>query len=195
MFYYLFDYLDKLDFPGAGMFQYVMFRSAMAAVFALLIGIFVGKNIINKLQKNQVGETIRNLDLEGQYSKRGTPTMGGIIIIIAILIPILLFGLLSNVYVILMIVSTIWLGVLGFSDDYIKVFRKDKEGLKGKFKIIAQIGLGLIVGLTIIFSPEIVVRENSEVRVGNVIEDVTYKTEDVKTTGTTIPFLKNNNFD
>ena len=195
MLYYLFEYLDKLDFPGAGMFQYVMFRSAMAAVFSLLVGVFAGKKIINKLQQKQIGETIRDLDLEGQYSKRGTPTMGGVIIIISILASILLFGKLENIYIILMMVSTVWLGALGFADDYIKVFRKDKEGLKGKFKIIAQLGLGLIVGLTIIFSPEIVVRENSEVRVGNIIEDVTFKTEDVKTTGTTIPFLKNNNFD
>ena len=195
MLYYLFEYLDKLDFPGAGMFQYVMFRSAMAAVFSLLVGVFAGKKIINKLQQKQIGETIRDLDLEGQYSKRGTPTMGGVIIIISILSSILLFGKLENIYIILMMVSTIWLGALGFADDYIKVFRKDKEGLKGKFKIIAQIGLGLIVGLTIIFSPEIVVRENSEIRVGNVIEEVTFKTEDVKTTGTTIPFVKNNNFD
>ena len=195
MLYYLFEYLDKLDFPGAGMFQYVMFRSAMAAVFSLLVGVFAGKKIINKLQQKQIGETIRDLDLEGQYSKRGTPTMGGVIIIISILSSILLFGKLENIYIILMMVSTVWLGALGFADDYIKVFRKDKEGLKGKFKIIAQIGLGLIVGLTIIFSPEIVVRENSEIRVGNVIEEVTFKTEDVKTTGTTIPFVKNNNFD
>lgn len=195
MLYYLFEFLDKLDFPGAGMFQYVMFRSAMAAVFSLLVGVFAGKKIINKLQQKQIGETIRDLDLEGQYSKRGTPTMGGVIIIISILASILLFGKLENIYIILMMVSTVWLGALGFADDYIKVFRKDKEGLKGKFKIIAQLGLGLIVGLTIIFSPEIVVRENSEVRVGNIIEDVTFKTEDVKTTGTTIPFLKNNNFD
>lgn len=195
MLYYLFEFLDKLDFPGAGMFQYVMFRSAMAAVFSLLLGVFAGKKIINKLQQKQIGETIRDLDLEGQYSKRGTPTMGGVIIIISILASILLFGKLENIYIILMMVSTVWLGALGFADDYIKVFRKDKEGLKGKFKIIAQLGLGLIVGLTIIFSPEIVVRENSEVRVGNIIEDVTFKTEDVKTTGTTIPFLKNNNFD
>ena len=195
MLYYLFDYLDKLDFPGAGMFQFVMFRSAMAAVFSLLVGVFAGKKIINKLQQKQIGETIRDLDLEGQYSKRGTPTMGGAIIIISILSSILLFGKLENIYIILMMVSTVWLGALGFADDYIKVFRKDKEGLKGKFKIIAQIGLGLIVGLTIIFSPEIVVRENSEIRVGNIIEEVTFKTEDVKTTGTTIPFVKNNNFD
>ena len=195
MLYYLFDYLDKLDFPGAGMFQFVMFRSAMAAVFSLLVGVFAGKKIINKLQKRQIGETIRDLDLEGQYSKRGTPTMGGVIIIISILTSILLFGKLENIYIILMMVSTVWLGALGFADDYIKVFRKDKEGLEGKFKIIAQVGLGLIVGLTILLSPEIVVRENSEIRVGNIIEEVTFKTEDVKTTGTTIPFVKNNNFD
>lgn len=195
MLYYLFDYLDKLDFPGAGMFQFVMFRSAMAAVFSLLVGVFAGRKIINKLQQNQIGETIRDLDLEGQYSKRGTPTMGGLIIIISILVSTLLFGKLENIYIILMLVSTVWLGALGFADDYIKVFRKDKEGLKGKFKIIAQVGLGLIVGLTILLSPEIVVRENSEIRVGNIIEEVTFKTEDVKTTGTTIPFVKNNNFD
>lgn len=195
MLYYLFEYLDTLDFPGAGMFQYVMFRSAMAAVFALLIGIFVGKKIIRRLQKKQIGETIRNLDLEGQYSKRGTPTMGGIIIILSIMVSILLFGKLENIYVILMMVSTVWLGALGFADDYIKVFKKDKEGLKGKFKIVAQVGLGLIIGLTMYLSPEIVIRENTEVRVNNVIEEVTYKQEDVKSTSTTIPFVKNNNFD
>lgn len=195
MLYYLFDYLDKLDVPGAGMFQYVMFRSAMAAVFSLLIGIFVGKRIIFRLQKMQIGETIRNLDLEGQYSKRGTPTMGGIIIILSILSSTLLFGKLENTYIILMLVSTVWLGLLGFADDYIKVFKKDKEGLKGKIKVVAQIGLGLIVGFTILTSPEIVVRENSEVRVNNVIEEVVYQNDYVKTTSTTIPFVKNNNFD
>ncbi len=195
MFYYLFEYLDTLDFPGAGMFQFVMFRSAMAALFSLLIGIFAGKRIIDVLQRKQVGETIRDLDLEGQYSKRGTPTMGGVIIILAILISTLFFGKLENVYIILMLVSTLWLGTLGFADDYIKVFKKEKEGLKGKFKVVAQVGLGLIVGTTILFSPEIVVRENTEVRVNNVIEEVTYQTGDVKSTTTTIPFVKNNNFD
>ena len=195
MLYYLFNYLDALDVPGAGMFQYVMFRSAMAAVFSLLIGIFVGKKIISKLQQKQIGETIRDLDLEGQYSKRGTPTMGGVIIILSILASTLLFGKLENIYIILMLVSTVWLGALGFADDYIKIFNKDKEGLKGKFKVVAQVGLGLIVGLTIYFSPEMVVRENSEIRVGNIIENVTFQSEDVKTTSTTIPFVKNNNFD
>lgn len=195
MLYYLFQYLDQFDVPGAGMFQFVTFRAAMAALFGLLIAIFAGKRIIRRLQKMQVGETIRELDLEGQYSKRGTPTMGGVIIILSILVPILLFGKLANIYIILMIVSTIWLGVLGFADDYIKVFRKNKEGLKGKFKVVAQIGLGLIVGLTMYYSPDIVSRENTEVRVNNVIEQVTYQTENIKTTKTTIPFVKNNNFD
>lgn len=195
MLYYLFQYLNELGFPGAGLMQYVSFRSAMALVFSLFISTIIGRRIIQKLQVHQVGETIRNLDLEGQYSKRGTPTMGGIIIIIAILIPILLFGMLDNVYIILMIVSTIWLGILGFSDDYIKVFRKDKEGLKGKFKIIAQLGLGLIVGMTMYMSDDIVVRENIETRVGDNIEMVTHSKNNVKTTQTTIPFVKNNNFD
>ncbi len=195
MLYYLFQYLDKLDFPAAGMFQYVTLRTAMSALVSLLFAIFVGKKIIRKLQKMQIGETIRDLDLEGQYSKKGTPTMGGIIIILSIMAAVLLFGKLENHYIILMLVSTIWLGALGFADDYIKVFKKDKDGLKGKFKIIAQIGLGLIVGLTMYFSPQIVSHENREVRVNNVIERVQYQTEDIKTTKTTIPFVKNNNFD
>lgn len=195
MLYYLFQYLDKLDVPGAGMFQYVSFRAAMAAIIALLFSAIVGSRIIKKLQMKQIGETIRDLDLEGQYSKRGTPTMGGVIIILSILVSILLMGKLDNIYIILMIVSTIWLGVLGFADDYIKIFKKDKEGLKGKFKVIAQIGLGLIVGLTMYFSPDVVARENTEVRINNVIEQVNYEDVYVKTTKTTIPFVKNNNFD
>ena len=195
MLYYLFQYLNKLDFPGAGMMQYVSFRSAMALVFSLFISTIIGRRIIQKLQMYQIGETIRNLDLEGQLSKRGTPTMGGVIIIISILVPILLFGRLDNVYIILMIITTIWLGVLGFSDDYIKVFRKDKDGLKGKFKIVAQIGLGLIIGLAMYMSSDIVVRENQELMVGDTIESVSYAQNNVKTTQTTIPFQKNNNFD
>ncbi len=195
MLYYFFEYLEQFDFPGAGMFQYVTFRSAMAALLALFISIFAGKFIIRWLQKKQIGETIRDLDLEGQYSKQGTPTMGGIIIILAILLSILLFGKLENIYIILLIVSTIWVGALGFADDYIKVFRKDKEGVKGKFKVIAQVGLGLIVGLVMYLSPDIVARENTEIRVNNVIESVQYEDKDAKTTKTTIPFVKNNNFD
>jgi phospho-N-acetylmuramoyl-pentapeptide-transferase len=167
----------------------------MAALLALFISIFAGKFIIRWLQKKQIGETIRDLDLEGQYSKQGTPTMGGIIIILSILLSILLFGKLENIYIILLIVSTIWVGALGFADDYIKVFRKDKEGVKGKFKVVAQVGLGLIVGLVMYLSPDIVARENTEIRVNNVIESVQYEEKAVKTTKTTIPFVKNNNFD
>ncbi|MEA4950555.1 MAG: phospho-N-acetylmuramoyl-pentapeptide-transferase [Petrimonas sp.] len=195
MLYYLFQYLDKLDFPGAGMFQFVTFRAALAALVSLLFSVIVGARIIRKLQKKQIGETIRNLDLEGQYSKRGTPTMGGVIIIISILVAILLMGKLENIYIIIMIISTVWLGALGFADDYIKVFKKDKEGLKGKIKVVAQVGLGLIVGLMMYWSPDIVARENTEIRVNNVIEQVQYKDQNVKTTKTTIPFVKNNNFD
>ncbi len=195
MLYYLFQYLDQFDFPGAGMFQFVTFRTAMSALISLLFTVFFGKYIIKKLQIKQIGETIRELDLEGQYSKRGTPTMGGVVIIFSILITILLFGKLENIYIILMIISTVWLGVLGFTDDYIKVFRKNKQGLHGKVKIIAQVGLGFIVGLTMYLSPDIVSRENTEIRVNNIIEEVQYQTEDIKTTKTTIPFIKNNNFD
>lgn len=194
MLYYLFDYLDKLDFPGAGMFHYISFRSAMALIFSLFISTLIGKRIIDKLQRMQIGETIRDLGLEGQMSKVGTPTMGGIIIIIAILVPVLLFAKLHNVYIILMLISTLWLGVIGFTDDYIKVFRKNKEGLSGRLKIIGQVGLGLIVGLTLYLSPDTVMRENVEIRKGDVITDVVYSPA-VKSTQTTIPFVKNNNLD
>lgn len=196
MLYYLFDYLDQLDFPGAGMFRYVSFRAAMALVLSLLISTIIGRRIIDKLQKLQIGEIVRNLGLEGQLSKKGTPTMGGIIIIISILVPVLLLARLDNIYIILMLITTVWLGVLGFLDDYIKVFKKDKEGLHGKFKIIAQIGLGLIVGMTLYLSPDVIIRENIEFRnQDNVIERVSYTAEGAKSTQTTIPFMKNNNLD
>lgn len=195
MLYYLFNYLDKFDFPGAGMFHYIMFRTAMATLFSLLFSIIVGKWIIRKLQAKQIGETIRDLDLEGQYSKRGTPTMGGIIIILSILTSILLFGKLENIYVILMIVSTIWLGALGFTDDYIKIFKKDKKGLKGKYKILAQIGLGLIIGITLYMNPNAVMRENTEIRGTDFVEQAEFRGGEIKSTKTTIPFVKNNNFD
>lgn len=195
MLYYLFNYLDKFDFPGAGMFHYIMFRTAMATLFSLLFSIVVGKWIIRKLQAKQIGETIRDLDLEGQYSKRGTPTMGGIIIILSILTSILLFGKLENIYVILMIVSTIWLGALGFTDDYIKIFKKDKKGLKGKYKILAQIGLGLIIGITLYMSPNAVMRENTEIKGTDFVEQAEFRGGEIKSTKTTIPFVKNNNFD
>ena len=196
MLYDLFAYLDQIDFPGAGMFKYISFRSGMALMFALFISTLIGRRIINKLQKLQIGESVRDLGLEGQMSKKGTPTMGGIIIIISILIPVLLFTRLNNIYIILMLITTIWLGTLGFVDDYIKVFKKHKEGLRGKFKIVAQVGLGLIVGMTLYLSPEAVIRENVEVRnQENIVEEVHINPSETKSTKTTIPFIKNNNFD
>lgn len=196
MLYYLFNYLDSLDFPGAGMFRYVSFRAVITVILSLAISTVIGRRIIDKLQLLQIGETVRNLGLEGQLSKKGTPTMGGIIIIIAIIVPVILLARLENTYIILMLITTMWLGTLGFLDDYIKVFKKDKDGLQGKFKIIAQVGLGLIVGLTLYLSPTVIVRENTEIRnQDNIIERVTYTVEGVKSTQTTIPFLKNNNLD
>jgi phospho-N-acetylmuramoyl-pentapeptide-transferase len=194
MLYYLFDYLNQLDFPGAGMFHYISFRSAMALILSLLISTMIGRRIIEALQRKQIGEVVRDLGLEGQMSKKGTPTMGGVIILIAIILPVLLFCRLSNVYIILMLITTVWLGGIGLLDDYIKVFRKNKEGLNGRFKIVGQVGLGLIVGLTIYLSPQAVMRENVEVRKDGIITDVKYSQE-VKSTQTTIPFFKNNNFD
>ena len=195
MFYYLFHYLSQLNVPGAGMFKYISFRSAFAFIFSLLIATIIGKRIIRYLQKKQIGEIVRDLNLEGQLSKKGTPTMGGIIIIIAIIIPCLLFGKLENIYLILMLVSILWLGCIGFLDDYIKVFKKDKEGLHGRFKIVGQIGLGLIVGLTLYLSDNVVIRENtSRVHFDNT-QIVEYAGQDQKSTKTTIPFFKNNNFD
>ncbi|MCM1034992.1 MAG: phospho-N-acetylmuramoyl-pentapeptide-transferase [Paludibacter sp.] len=194
MFYHLFTYLDKtFDFPGAGMFQYISFRSGLAFIVALLTATLFGKRIINFLQRKQIGETIRNLGLEGQMQKKGTPTMGGIIIILAILIPVLCFCNLTNTYVLLMIASTLLLGFLGFLDDYIKVFRHNKEGLNGRFKIVGQVGVGLIVGLVMWFAPDVTIRENIENRVDNHIENVEYVNQNHKSTSTTIPFVKNNN--
>ena len=194
MFYYLFEYLDKLDFPGAGMFRYISFRSAMALVFSLVISTVIGRRIIEKLQRMQIGEVVRDLGLEGQMKKVGTPTMGGIIIIIAIILPVLLFCRVTDVYIILMLITTLWLGCIGFIDDYIKVFRKNKNGLSGRFKIVGQVGLGLIVGLTLYLSPRAVMHENVEIRQNGVITEVKYSPE-VKSTQTTIPFFKNNNLD
>ena len=195
MLYYLFNYLDQLDLPGAGMFKYVSFRSGLALILSLFISTAIGRRIIDKLQLLQIGETVRNLGLEGQMSKKGTPTMGGIIIIIAILIPVLLCARLGNIYVLLMLITTIWLGCLGFADDYIKVFKKNKEGMHGRFKVIGQVGLGLIVGLVLFMSPDVVIKENMEVRHGDVIEEVRYHNVETKSTKTTIPFVKNNNLD
>ncbi len=208
MLYYLFDYLHKhFDLPGSGVFQYISFRAAMAIITSLLISLIFGKRIIEYIRKKQVGETIRNLGLEGQNQKQGTPTMGGLIIIAAILIPTLLFAKLHNVYIILMLCTTIWLGTIGFLDDYIKVFKKDKEGLKGMFKIIGQVGLGLIVGFTLYFNKNVVIKEKvynaQEVVMENDMfsHDLNasnlphYATSATKSLKTTIPFVKNNEFD
>ena len=208
MLYHLFRYLDEaFDFPGAGMFQYLSFRAAAAIILSLLIVIIFGRKIIDFLRRRQIGEEIRNLGLEGQLQKRGTPTMGGVIILVAILVPTLLFGRLDNVYVLLLLFTTVWLGFIGGLDDYIKVFRHRKEGLKGRFKVVGQVGLGIIVGTTMWFSDDIVVREKLTQPVetvylnedGSAVQSVQRKvlisSESVKTTKTTIPFIKNNEFD
>ncbi len=207
MLYHLFDYLNiQFDFPGAGLFQYISFRAAMAILLSLIIALLFGKRIIRLLQRKQIGEEIRDLGLEGQLQKKGTPTMGGVIILLAILVPILLVCDLTNVYVLLMVISVVWLGAIGFLDDYIKVFRKNKEGLQGRFKIIGQIGLGIIVAATMYFCDDIVVRRPVPQGTPNAHEimvddnnsatpaEVIYVSEE-KSTDTTIPFVKENEFD
>jgi phospho-N-acetylmuramoyl-pentapeptide-transferase len=207
MLYYLFKFLHELDFPGAGMFDYISFRASLSIITSLLIATVFGKKIIYYLQKQQIGEVVRDLGLAGQIEKKGTPTMGGIIILISILVPVLLFAKLDNIYIILMIITTVWLGLIGFIDDYIKVFKKDKEGLKGRFKIAGQVGLGLIVGLTLYINDDVVIRERANIYdIGTQTEivdegfvadraDATAMTKDIKSTKTTIPFFKNNEFD
>lgn len=196
MLYHLFHALEEYDLPGGRLFEYITFRSGLALVLSLFIAIVFGKKIIERLQLMQVGEIVRNLGLQGQMEKKGTPTMGGIIIIISILIPCLLLGKLDNVYMVLMIVATIWCGALGFADDYLKIKKHNTEGMKGKFKIVGQVGLGLIVGLTMYLSPSIVMNENVTVENKQTSEMVVkHKTETVKSTKTTIPFVKNHNFD
>ena len=209
MLYHIFDYLNSLyDIPGAGMLQYISFRSVAAIVLALLIVIFCGKSIIRALQRHQIGEEIRDLGLEGQLAKKGTPTMGGLIILPAIVVPVLLVGRLDNIYTILLLVATVWCGLIGFLDDYIKVFRHNKEGLQGKFKIVGQVGLGIIVGSVMCLSEEIVIREHSTIPVEqSIVDEQTGETiitssqqirlsdHATKTTKTTIPFLKDNELD
>lgn len=196
MLYHLFHALEEYDLPGGRLVEYITFRSGLALVLSLFISIVFGKKIIERLQLMQVGEIVRNLGLQGQMEKKGTPTMGGIIIIISILIPCLLLGKLDNVYMVLMIVATIWCGALGFADDYLKIKKHNKEGMKGKFKIVGQVGLGLIVGLTMYLSPSIVMNENVTVENKQTSEMVVkHKTETVKSTKTTTPFVKNHNFD
>lgn len=196
MFYYLFSYLDReFDLFGAGVFQYISFRAGMAAVLSLLITVVFGKKLIDLLRKKQVGESIRDLGLEGQMEKKGTPTMGGIIIIAAILFPTLLFAQVENIYIILLLVSTLWLGLIGFLDDYIKVFKKDKSGLAGKFKVFGQVSLGLLVGLTLFFHQDVVIGVFNNL--GEQFQDPNLgrNYESMKSTTTTLPFLKNNELD
>lgn len=189
MLYFLFEYLElKYQLPGAGLFQYLSFRSALAFIFSLMISIRYGKNIINFLRKKQIGETIRDLGLSGQKEKKGTPTMGGLIIIMATIIPVLLFSNFENIYIIILIFTTIWLGFIGFVDDYIKVFKKNKDGLKGKFKLIGQISLGLIIGLILFYHPDVTIKD--QFGFNESFEKVEYKS-----TKTTVPFLKNNELD
>ncbi|MDF2447654.1 MAG: phospho-N-acetylmuramoyl-pentapeptide-transferase [Bacteroidota bacterium] len=208
MFYYLFQYLDQyLNFPGAGVFQYISFRAALALMTSLLISMVFGKRIISYIRKKQIGETIRELGLEGQNEKAGTPTMGGLIILAAIIIPTLLFAKVHNVYIVLMLISTIWLGCIGFMDDYIKVFKKNKEGLKGKFKVVGQIGIGLLVGAVFYFHPDVVIKErvtSNQQSAYSFDEAISsqknltipkYAATPTKTIKTTIPFVKNNEFD
>lgn len=214
MLYYLFTYLDEhFDLAGAGVFKYISFRSGMAVIFSLFIAMIFGKMFIRLLQKQQVGESIRDLGLEGQIEKKGTPTMGGVIIIGCILLPTLLFARLDNIYIILLIVSTLWMGLIGFLDDYIKVFKKNKEGLAGKFKVVGQIGLGLIVGLTLYFNDNVRIRDYNpdttqshqaqqadersifaNTSQDDESEEVKKNYKDVKSSVTTIPFMKNNEF-
>jgi phospho-N-acetylmuramoyl-pentapeptide-transferase len=206
MLYYLFQFLDaQFDIPGTGVFQYISFRAAMSIITSLVISMLIGKRIIQYLQLKQVGEIIRDLDLEGQMKKKGTPTMGGIIILASIIIPVLLFARLDNIYVILMLVTTVWLGAIGFADDYIKVFKKNKEGLAGRFKIIGQVGLGIIVGTTLYFNDSVLVKnrisgggQTVEVSIDGEMTEMTTApkfSEAEHSLITTIPFVKNNEFD
>ena len=207
MLYYLFIWLHKaFNFPGAGVFQYISFRSAFALITSLFISMIIGKSLISFLRNRQVGETVRDLGLEGQRSKQGTPTMGGLIILAAILVPTLLFAKLDNIYIILVLVATVWLGVIGFLDDYIKVFKKDKKGLPGKIKVLGQIGLGLLVGFTMYFNDRVVIREKVTDQAYEPSQEIFnvetpaekgrfFSKTEVKSTKTTIPFIKHNEFD
>ncbi len=194
MLYYLFDYLEnEYQLTGAGLFQFITFRSALAFIVSILLSAVFGKKLINYLRKKQIGETVRDLGLEGQVQKAGTPTMGGVIIILATLVPVLLFAKLENIYIVLLLVTTIWMGAIGFLDDYIKVFKKDKEGLKGKFKVLGQVGLGVFVGAMLYFHPSVTMKEelSSEAK----IEKSALFGSSHKSVKTTIPFLKDNEFD
>ncbi|PWL37821.1 phospho-N-acetylmuramoyl-pentapeptide-transferase [Flagellimonas aquimarina] len=196
MLYYLFEYLEnQYQLPGASLFQFQTFRAGMAVLFSLLIAMVYGKRIILFLQKKQIGESIRDLGLEGQKQKAGTPTMGGLIIIISTLLPVLLFADIKNIYIILLIVTTIWMGIIGFVDDYIKIFKKDKKGLKGRFKILGQVVLGLIVGAVLYFHPEVTIKEKDTTRITENFKVEKVFGQDIKSLGTNVPFFKNNELD
>lgn len=196
MLYYLFEFLEKqYQLPGAGLFQFLTFRAALSVLLSLLIAMVYGKRIILFLQKKQIGESIRDLGLEGQKQKAGTPTMGGLIIIISTLLPVILFADVKNVYVILLIVTTIWMGIIGFIDDYIKTFKKDKQGLKGRFKVMGQVGLGLIVGLTLYFHPAVTIKEKDTTTITENFKVERVFGEETKTLRTNVPFFKNNELD
>lgn len=197
MLYFLFEALQDANVPGARLMDYITFRSVIAMVLSLFLATVIGRRIIDRLRSHQIGEIVRDLGMKDQNEKAGTPTMGGIIIIISILVPCLLVGNLANVYMILLLVSTLWLGTIGFLDDYMKLRKRNKDGLKGKFKIVGQVGLGLIVGLTMWLSPDVVIRENTEVKdeMGRNIVDIVYEGEDIKSNQTTIPFVKEHNFE
>jgi len=194
MFYFLFEYLEnQFQLTGASLFQYISFRSSLAFIFSLFFSIIFGKKIISFLKKKQIGETIRDLGLIGQNEKKGTPTMGGLIIIFSTVIPVLLFSNFTNIYIIILLFTTVWLGIIGFLDDYIKIFRKNKRGLKGKFKIIGQVSLGLIVGLTLFFHPEVTLKNQNNIDSNNISQIIS--SDEYKSTKTTVPFLKDNEFD
>ena len=197
MFYYLFEYLEnQYQLPGAGLFQFITFRAALAVMLSLLLATVYGKRIILFLQRQQIGETVRDLGLEGQSQKAGTPTMGGLIIILSTMIPVLLFArFLDNIYIILLIVTTIWMGIIGFVDDYIKIFKKDKEVLKGRFKVMGQVVLGLMVGAVLYFHPDVTMKEHGKTVITQsyTLEEVPGK--EIKSTMTTLPFIKNNELD
>lgn len=196
MLYYLFEYLENTyNLPGAGLFQFLTFRSAMAVITSLFIATVFGKRIINLLRRKQIGETVRDLGLAGQNEKAGTPTMGGLIIILATLVPVLLFAKLQNIYVILLIITTLWMGMIGFIDDYIKTFKKDKAGLPGKFKVFGQLVLGIAVGCTLYFHDGVTIKEKIEVQTENQTTVIRSVGEEIKSTKTTIPFVKNNEFE
>ncbi|MBT9189863.1 MULTISPECIES: phospho-N-acetylmuramoyl-pentapeptide-transferase [Zobellia] len=196
MLYYLFEYLEKqYQLPGASLFQFTTFRAAMAILFSLIIATVYGKRVILFLQKKQIGESVRDLGLEGQKQKAGTPTMGGLIIIMSTLIPVLLFAKLDNIYIILLIVTTLWMGFIGFTDDYIKVFKKDKEGLKGRFKVLGQVVLGLGVGATLYFHPGVTMREDSSTMITEELQVRDVMGKEIQSVRTTVPFFKNNELD